>query len=213
VVSDKKAQRQRRKSGHEQVSTFVYMPKLIAWLIWRGYLDPGVHELPPKERRAAINDAVGRHLWRCYSRLAEPCPARKPIIVEWPGYASGSLAQDIQDTTPPPLVGMLQRESELAKHYGLSPTFLISRRKLSSHGAIPPLAPHHPGRPGQSSPPHRSEYLDELYAPTYHHAPDWHEEPAPAADDYDPEVDVEEESLDMQEQDVAACFDPEGYET
>jgi hypothetical protein len=54
VMSDKKkAQRQRRKSGHEQVSTFVYMPKLIAWLIWRGYLDPGVHELAPKERRAA----------------------------------------------------------------------------------------------------------------------------------------------------------------
>jgi hypothetical protein len=107
---------------------------------------------------------------------------------------------------------VLQRESELAKHYGLSPTFLISRRKLSSHGAIPPLPVHHPGRPGQNSPPYRNEHLEELYAPTWHHASDWEEAP-PVPDDYDPETDVAEESADMQEEDIAACFDSEGYET
>ena len=119
-----------------------------------------------------------------------------------------SLAQDLQDDAPFPLIGVLEREGELAKHYGLSPTFLMSRRKLASHGAIPPLALHHPGRPGQSSPPHRSEYLDEPYEPTYLHASDWNEVP----DDYDPEIDVVEESADMQEEDIAACFDGEGYE-
>jgi hypothetical protein len=130
-MSDKKAQRQRRKSGYEQISPFVYMPKFIAWLIWEGYLDPGATKLPPIERRAAITKAVERHLYRCYSPLADPSPAPKPIIVDWPGYASGSLAQDIQDTAPFPLVGVLEREGELAKHYGLSPTYVISGYKAA----------------------------------------------------------------------------------
>jgi hypothetical protein len=209
-MSDKKAQRQRRKSGFEQVAPFVYMPKFIAWLIWEGYLDPEATKLPPIDRRAAVTKALERHLYRCYSPLADPSSAPKPIIVDWPGYASGSLAQDIQDNAPFPLVGVLEREGELAKHYGLSPSFLIRRHKAALRSAIPPLPLRWPGRPGQSSPPYRSEYLEEPYAPTYHHASDWNE--APALDDYDPEIDVAEESADMQEEAIAACFDPEGYE-
>jgi hypothetical protein len=110
---------------------------------------------------------------------------------------------------PDTVVGALWREGEIAEHYGLSPTFVISRRKLSEHGAIPPIPAHHPGRPGQSSPPSRNEHLEELYEPTWHHASDWVE----TVDDYDPELDVAEESADMQEADVAALFDKEGYET
>ena len=32
-------------------------------------------------------------------------------------------------------------------------------------------------------------------------------------DDYDPEINVAKEYADMQEQDIADCFDSEGYET
>jgi hypothetical protein len=223
-MTTRQQRRKRQASGVEQISAFVYMPKFIAWLIWEGYLDQEATNLPPLEYRAAVTRALEQHLYRCYSPLAEPWqspnlnkwPEYARVVVNWPGYAGGSLAQDIQNGESFPVVGVLEREGELVKRYGLSPGFVISRHKAALRSAIPPLPLHHPGRPGQSSPPYRSEYLEELYEPTYHHASDWYEAPDDydeAPDDYDPEINVAKEYADMQEQDIADCFDSEGYET
>jgi hypothetical protein len=105
---------------------------------------------------------------------------------------------------------LLEREGKLAKHYGLCPTYVVSGYKAARRpdiGKSKPLYTYRLVATPVTEFPER-----EPYEPQYHHAPEWNEEAA-APDDYDPEIDVAEESADMQEEAVAACFDSEGYET
>src|SRR5262249_1940676 len=54
----KREERLRRKRGIEQVSAFVDMRKLLAWLVWDDRLDAEVINAPPLERKARVRKAL-----------------------------------------------------------------------------------------------------------------------------------------------------------
>jgi hypothetical protein len=216
-MSDKKTQRQRRKSGVEEFSAFAYRPKLVAWLIWEGLLSPDVDDLPPKDRKAAIRKALENHLWRCYSHLADPSPTPRRIVVSWPGYAEGSLSRDFaalrdkpdpEASWPNPLVGTLEREGEIFWRDPALP-FLISRRKEALRRAVPIPVTDAPDAERTSYCGERSTFDVATENPWYRG--DEYDDPKVDAD-YDPEADAEEESADMLDEAVASLFDDEGYE-
>ena len=226
LAKKRQQRRKRQASGVEQITAFVYMPKFIAWLIWEGYLDSAAQKLPPAEFRAAVTRAVEQHLYRCYSPLAELCPSPNlskwpeyaRVVVNWPGYAKGTLAQDFtairekpdpEASWPYPLVGSLEREGELAEAFGLSQPFLLTRRRAALRQAVPiPMVD--PPDAELSSYSGEASTFDVATPNPWYRGDDYDDPQADA--NYDPEIDVAEESADMLDEAVASIFDAEGYE-
>jgi predicted DNA-binding transcriptional regulator AlpA len=217
-AAGKRAQRKRRKLGVEQVSAFVHKSKLVSLLIWEGHLDESVYDLPAKERNAKISGALGSYLFRqCWHIGVE---SDDPP----PKYADGSFGREataLRDGASYPANGLIEREGELADSYGLSPPFLITRRTSALRRAVPPDAPAVEWFPdddvlhlGSDSAWSGSFIKTDRGWQRIGGEFNWpDEEQETPGDEYDPELDVEEESADMAEEAIKGCFDGEGYES
>ena len=110
---------------------------------------------------------------------------------------------------PNPIAGVLERE-EQTWHEALKPTsYLITQRNAPLRRAFPPAVADAPDAELTSCCGEPSTYDVATENPWYRG--DEYDDPQADAD-YDPETDMEEESLDIHEEAIAACFDDGGYE-
>jgi hypothetical protein len=215
----KAAQRKRRKAGLEEVRALVNMPKLVAWLTWDGRLKEEDARNP-----AAIRKALEDFLREQYVLMAE-----EPSAPEYNfRFACGSFGAEFTTLRdrPKEVVGLLQREGEY--DWRDPPTRqLITRRSAALRKAVPPpesdlkLAASplggwmgddlgDIGQPSARLPVEPTKGWPPPYqVPQYDYAEEALE---PPPDDYDPESDVEGESLDLSDDALKECLDVDGYE-
>jgi hypothetical protein len=204
----KAIQRMRQKQGFQEVRAFVNMPKFVKWLIWDGRLKEEDANDP-----AAIRKAHEDFLREHYQLMFEE-PSRTEHNFQFARGSFGAEYTTIRDR-PKEVVGLLERESE--GEWRDPPTrFLITQRSAAIRKAVPP--PEESGRRIDGSFQHDDQPTCRLpveptegWPPPYKvpHYDYAEEAPEPHPDDYDPELNVEEESLDLSHEVLSEAFDVE----
>jgi hypothetical protein len=196
-AAKKSEQRKRRAAGFEVFSPTLFKPKLIAWLLREGLLKD-----VDRGDRNKITAALEAHLRAQYD--LPDVPGEHP-----PRYAAGSFGREsttlreLPDTRPhltfPVPMGLLEREGASWNWRDPPTRFLISRRNVALRRAAPtPASPCMPA----TAPPGAFLFADDDYLPPDDALPD----------DYDPELNIEEDSADTRDEAMAEAFDAEGFE-